>query len=612
MFRTDDLRAKWWIRRRIAPFLSDASAWLCGLAAAAAVRDDRPPAAPAVAAAVLAVLLHAGVGHAHHLYRGRHPIGSFEEVRAVTTTVVTTAALLVVLDALPSHRLVPPAVPALGAAVALLLMLAVRYLWRLRVAHRHRPDVRIAAPVLLFGAGRTATVLVSAMLHDPDGRYLPVGLLDDDPGKGNLHVHGVPVLGRRDDLAAALARTGAGTVILAVANAEADLVRAIRDRTLAAGAGFKVVPSVPELMDHPVGVRDIRDVQVTDLLGRHQIDTDLDAIAGYLTGKRVLVTGAGGSIGSELCRQIHRFAPAELMMLDRDESSLLAVQLSIDPAARLDDPAVILADLRDAERVRAIFRERRPEVVFHAAALKHLALLQRYPGEAVLTNIGGTLAVLEAATEVERFVNISTDKAANPVSVLGAAKRITERLTAEVARHRPGTFLSVRFGNVLGSRGSVFTTFSAQIAAGGPITVTDPGVTRYFMTIQEAVHLVIQAAAIGRDGEALVLEMGKPVRIAEVARQMAELAPEPVEIRYIGLRAGEKLAEELFGAGEVDHRPIHPLISHVEVPPLPVDRIGLLDPAADPGVLAAQLDRLCHDLSGLPHRPDTPARRLVA
>jgi FlaA1/EpsC-like NDP-sugar epimerase len=576
------------VRRRLPPLFADASAWVAGMLAA-----DHFSAL----AAALAVVVHVAVGYAHHLYRGRHPLGSFEEVRAVATTVITTSAVLVVLDALPGYRLAPPIVPVHGAAVALVLMLGVRFGWRLRVARRQRPDVRTAAPVLLFGAGVAATGLVRSMLADPDGRYLPIGLLDDDPAKRNLHVHGVAVLGGRDDLGPVLSRTGAGTVIFAVANAEADLVRDIRDRALAAGAQFKVVPSVPELMDHPIGVRDIRDVQIADLLGRHQIDTDLNAIAGYLTGKRVLVTGAGGSIGSELCRQIHRFAPAELMMLDRDESSLLAVQLSIDPAARLDDPAVILADLRDAARIRAVFEERRPEVVFHAAALKHLALLQRFPGEAVLTNILGTLNVLSAATSVERFVNISTDKAANPASVLGASKRITERLTAETARRRAGTFLSVRFGNVLGSRGSVFTTFSAQIAAGGPITVTDPEVTRYFMTIQEAVHLVIQAAAIGRGGEALVLEMGKPVRIAEVAAQMAALAPAPVEIRYIGLGPGEKLAEELFGAGEVDRRPIHPLISHVPVPPLKVESLRTLDPSASD--LAARLYALCHDVPAL-------------
>jgi len=401
------------------------------------------------------------------------------------------------------------------------------------------------------------------------------------------------VLGGREDIPALVKRTGATTVVFAVANADAQLVRAIRDITTGAGAFFLLVPSVAELLDHDLGVRDLREADVTDLLGRHQIDTDLDAIAGYLTGKRVLVTGAGGSIGSELCRQIHRFRPAELIMLDRDESALHAVLLSLDPQAQLTDPALVLASVRDAARMRQLFRDRRPQVVFHAAALKHLSLLQRFPAEAVQTNIWGTLAVLEAAGEVERFVNISTDKAADPASVLGYAKRITERLTAFQARRSPGTFLSVRFGNVLGSRGSVLTTFAAQIAGGGPITVTHPDVTRYLMTIQEAVQLVIQAAAIGRDGEALVLEMGEPVRIAELARQMIQLAPRPVEIRFTGLRPGEKLAEVLFGAGETDQRPFHPLISHVAVPPLDPALVRDLDVNADPGALAVGLSDLC-------------------
>ncbi len=373
--------------------------------------------------------------------------------------------------------------------------------------------------------------------------------------------------------------------------------RAWRRRRPSRDADRVLVPEVIELIDHEMTVRDIWDLELDDLLGRHQIDTDLDSIAGCLTGKRVLVTGAGGSIGSELCRQIHRFGPAELMMLDRDETSLQAVQLSLDAQAQLTDPSVILASLRDVARVNDIFRTRRPQVVFHAAALKHLPLLERYPGEAVQTNVWGTLAALEAAAEVapavEKFVNISTDKAANPVSVLGYSKRITERLTADVARTSPGTFLSVRFGNVLGSRGSVFTTFSAQIADGGPITVTHPDVTRYFMTTQEAVHLVIQAAAIGRDGEALVLQMGEPVRIADVARQMAGLAPQPIEIRYTGLRPGEKLHEVLFAAGETDRRPFHPLISHVAVPPLAPSAVRGLDANADALALIAALADLC-------------------
>ncbi len=275
-----------------------------------------------------------------------------------------------------------------------------------------------------------------------------------------------------------------------------------------------MLPPVSELFGGQVGASDIRDVTTADLLGRHEIDTDLEAIAGYLTGKRVLVTGAGGSIGSELCRQIYRFAPARLIMLDRDESALHAVQLAIEGRALLDSPDLVLCDLRDRRAVQEVFTRTRPDVVFHAAALKHLPLLEQHPAEAVKTNVWATLDLLEITAEagVERFVNISTDKAADPCSVLGYTKRITERLTSHFASEARGTYLSVRFGNVLGSRGSVLTVFQSQIERGGPLTVTDPDVTRYFMTIEEAVQLVIQAGAIGRDGEVLVLDMGKPVR----------------------------------------------------------------------------------------------------
>jgi FlaA1/EpsC-like NDP-sugar epimerase len=319
----------------------------------------------------------------------------------------------------------------------------------------------------------------------------------------------------------------------------------------------------------------------------------------------VLVTGAGGSIGSELCRQIHRFAPGELMMLDRDESALHAVQLALRGRALLDGSELILADLRDPDAIRDVFSDRRPEVVFHAAALKHLPLLERYPGEAVKSNVHGTLTVLEMARGVEKFVNISTDKAANPTSVLGYSKRITERLTAHAAMINEGNFLSVRFGNVLGSRGSVLTAFSAQAAAGGPITVTHPEVTRYFMTVHEAVQLVIQAAAIGRPGEALVLDMGKAVRIADVARQLAEQAPHPVDIIYTGLRPGEKLHEELFGSGESDVRPFHHLISHVGVPPLDPAEVRLLDPHFERDDLVLDLARVAGSRDAIPLRTVT-------
>ncbi|HEX7167617.1 MAG TPA: polysaccharide biosynthesis protein, partial [Acidimicrobiales bacterium] len=307
----------------------------------------------------------------------------------------------------------------------------------------------------------------------------------------------------------------------------------------------------------------------------------------------------------ELCRQIYRYAPAELIMLDRDETALHSVQLSIEGRALLDTPSLVLADIRDGKRIERLFEERQPEVVFHAAALKHLTLLERHPGEALQTNVWGTLNVLMASawSGVERFVNISTDKAADPTSVLGYTKRIAECLTAFITQQTSGTYLSVRFGNVLGSRGSMLSTFQSQIASGGPVTVTDPEVTRFFMTIQEACELVIQAGAIGNDGEALVLDMGEPVRIADVARRLAAQAPRPVQIVYTGLRPGEKLHEVLLGTGEPDHRPVHPLVSHVVVPALQPAAVLALETAGDPDLLVKQFAELCESTADASHMP---------
>jgi FlaA1/EpsC-like NDP-sugar epimerase len=491
--------------------------------------------------------------------------------------------------ALPG-RPVPISTPLVGGVIALLLMFATRYVRRAQRERMMRPR-EDAQPVLVFGAGEAATRLVRSMLRDPASAYLPVGLVDDDPAKRHLRINGVPVVADRPRLTQVASELGVTAVIIAVSDPSSSLVREVRDLSRQAGAACKILPSISAVIDHPVEVSDVRDVDVTDLLGRHQIETDIDAIAGYITGRRVLVTGAGGSIGSELCRQLHRLSPSELIMLDRDESALHAVQLSIHGRALLDGTDLVLADIRDTDHLRHVFTHRRPEVVFHAAALKHLSLLEQFPGEAVKSNVWGTLTVLEAAADagVARFVNISTDKAADPTSALGYSKRIAERLTAHVAQQVPGTFVSVRFGNVLGSRGSVLTAFAAQIEAGGPLTVTDPEVTRYFMTVPEAVQLVIQAAAVGDPGEALVLDMGEPVRIDDVARQMAEASARPIEIVYTGLRPGEKLHEDLFGSDEDGQRSLHPLISHVAVPPLHPDDARALDPAGAPTEV---LDRL--------------------
>lgn len=600
----------------------DSLAWAAGLLTAAWARYDfvlRLPRLRAVTLAILiAITIQQIVGHLLLLYRGRYAFGCFEEVRGVSGTVSVTVTLLFFGNLVPLGRAVPASTPLTGGALALLFMLGFRYVRRLRIERTMRPDATAAIPVLVLGAGGAGTRLVRSMLREPTSRYLPVGLVDDDPAKRRLRVNGVAVLGNTNELAEIIARTGALAVVFAIPSAPPATVRAARRAVAACGVSFKVLPSMTTMLDRPVAVSDIRDVNVTDLLGRGPVETDLTSIAGYLKGKRVLVTGAGGSIGSELCRQVHRFRPAELIMLDRDESALHAVQLSVSGRALLDDREVVLADLRDRKRIHEVFAERRPQVVFHAAALKHQPLLEQYPTEAVRTNVWGTITVLEAAAAqgVEVLVNISTDKAADPCSVLGYSKRITERITSQVAREVSGRYLSVRFGNVLGSRGSVLTTFAAQIAAGHPLTVTDQQVSRYFMTVQEAVQLVIQAGAVGRPGEALVLDMGDPVRIDDIARQMAALAGERAEIVYTGLRAGEKLHESLFGAGESDDRPCHPLISHVAVPPLSPDLARSLILSAPRDAVIGDLITLCESRElaagpeSLPHPSDRTKSRI--
>jgi FlaA1/EpsC-like NDP-sugar epimerase len=422
---------------------------------------------------------------------------------------------------------------------------------------------------------------VHSLLTQPDAEYRPVAMLDDDPDKRRLRVFGVPVLGDRFAMAQAAITTGATVLVIAIARASGTAIRDLTAEAEQCGLLPKVVPSIAELLSGVERIEGVRDPRITDLLGRRPVQTDVASVAGHFAGKRILVTGAGGSIGSELCRQLQRFRPAELIMLDRDESGLHAVQLDLHGRALLESDGSVLADIRDQRRIWQVFEQFRPQIVFHAAALKHLPLLERYPAEALKTNVWGTCTVLEAAAAygVESFVNISTDKAADPVSVLGYSKRAAERLTAHMARRAAGTYLSVRFGNVLGSRGSVLTALSAQVAAGGPVTVTHPEVTRYFMTADEAVQLVLQAAVIGRDGEVLVLDMGEQIRIADMARRLVATVPRQVDIVYTGLRRGEKLAEDLLGEGEQDERPYHPLIRHVPVAPLSPEAVLSLDPA---------------------------------
>lgn len=544
--------------------------------------------------AVVAAGGHLALGSVFKLQQGRYPIGALEELLVLSVVTSTVGAALAIAN-LVGHRLVPGTVPPVATVLALLMMCWVRGFYRsaadIDFRRARAQAVDGARSVIVFGAGNAGRQLITSMLRDPTNTWRPVALLDDDQSLRHRRIRGVKVMGGRDDLPSVVERTAAEVLVVAIPSAGAEVVREMQECGQEVGVEVKVLPTTSDLMHQGhVDITDIRDIEVTDLLGRHQIDTDIDAVAGYLTGKRVLVTGAGGSIGSELCRQIAKFGPSELIMLDRDESALHAVQLSIYGRAMLDSDDVVLADIRDSLFIDTLFEQRQPHVVFHAAALKHLPMLEQYPGEAIKTNVWGTLSILEAAKAhgVERFVNISTDKAANPCSVLGYSKRLAEGLTAAIAPQAEGTYLSVRFGNVLGSRGSVLTAFASQIANGGPVTVTDPSVTRYFMTVQEAVQLVIQAAAIGRDGEALVLDMGEPVSIDGVARQLIDLSGKDVDVVYTGLRDGEKMHEELWGDGEPDLRPVHPLVSHTPVPAFAPNTARELDPWASKGEVIAE------------------------
>jgi nucleoside-diphosphate-sugar epimerase len=518
----------------------------------------------------MVLIVHAIVGYLVGIYRRRWRYGSFDEVGGlVVSTTITTVVLLFLRFFDNSRNPFPRSVIVVAGFWGLCFVASSRYLWRLLREQMRRPTALTAAKILVYGAGEGGIQMVNTLMRNPLSPYLPVGFLDDNPDTHRLSISGVPVIGGRDQMAEARARTGATTLLIAIPSADSSLISDISSRARLLSMDVKVLPALQNLNERPLNTSDIRDLTDEDLLGRRKVVIDLQQISDYLVNRRVLVTGAGGSIGSELCRQLARFNPAELIMLDRDESALHEVQLSIHGRALLNTPQTVLADIRDAETIKSIFKTRKPEVVFHAAALKHLPLLETYPSEAYQTNVLGTLTLLEASAEsgVGVFVNISTDKAANPISVLGYSKRIAERITAHFGNTvSTGKYMSVRFGNVLGSRGSVLMSFRDQIANGGPLTVTHRGVTRYFMTISEAVQLVIQAGAIGKSGEALVLDMGIPVRIYDVAKQLVANSGKAIEIEIVGLRAGEKVHEELFGDGETDVRPSHPLISHVQVP----------------------------------------------
>jgi FlaA1/EpsC-like NDP-sugar epimerase len=414
-----------------------------------------------------------------------------------------------------------------------------------------------AKPVLIVGAG-VAGVIVADVLGKSQNKddYEPIGFVDDDPGKQKKVLHGLPVLGTKEDIPFLVECHKIKNVIIAIPSAPGQVISQIVGICQQTRAGLKILPGFYDLITGKIKTSSIRNVEMDDLLGREPVSLDVDKIAGYLTDRKVLVTGAGGSIGSEISRQVARFAPEELILLGRGENSIFEIELELReafPALRLTPE---IGDIKDRVRINHIFEQHRPDVVFHAAAHKHVPLMERCPDEAVKNNIIGTYNLADVARRYDTgtFVLISTDKAVNPTSIMGATKRVAEMIIQSMNKRMETHFVAVRFGNVLGSRGSVIPLFKRQIAKGGPVTITHPEMMRYFMTPAEAAQLVIQAGVLANGGEIFLLDMGQPVSILDLAKNLIRLSGfEPyteIPIEYTGIRPGEKLVEKLVAEDE--------------------------------------------------------------
>jgi FlaA1/EpsC-like NDP-sugar epimerase len=513
------------------------------------------------------------------LYRRLWIYASTNELRLITAS-VTTASVLTsgVMFLLLSLNLVQPGMPrsALGIdwLLSLILIGGSRFALRLLSEQTAARDGK-GKRVLIIGAGDAGALVVRELQKTTQLNLTPIGFLDDDPAKQRHEIYGVRVIGRIKNLAQVLEERAVDEVVIAIPSAPGRVVRLVSDVCRLKGIPSRTMPGIYELLGGRVSVSRLREVDITDLLRRDPVRVNDEVVGQALASRRVLVTGAGGSIGRELCRQIARRGPAELVLLGHGENSIFEVLLEL----KEDFPnlvlAPVIADVRDHDRMASIFAEHRPDVIFHAAAHKHVPLMEVNSAEAVTNNVFGTQNLIEIAArfEVQRFVLISTDKAVRPASVYGATKRLAEMLVLEAARRSHLPFTVVRFGNVLGSRGSIIPLFKAQIARGGPLTITHPEMRRFFMTIPEAVYLVLQAASMGRGGETFVLNMGEPVRILDLAEDLIRLSGlEPgrdVEIAFTGTRPGEKLTEELWEPGTPLENTSHPDIFRLAAKEIP-------------------------------------------
>jgi FlaA1/EpsC-like NDP-sugar epimerase len=462
----------------------------------------------------------------------------------------------------------PQSLPILEGILSGICVIALRFSVRVveRVNHRQKIS-KHRERVLIIGAGNAGVSLVEDMQRNPQFGVYPVGFIDDDIKKQHIHLRGIPVLGDRYKISEVIKTLKIQKIIIAMPTVSGQIIREIVDICQANGVQPSTLPGIHEILNGRVRVDSIRDIKIEDLLRREPIHIDIKRVSKFIKDKTVLITGSGGSIGSELCRQIFRCHPAKIILIGHGENSVFNIQQELEQLIQIlknNGQSVInipqiytfIADIRVRSRLEHAFERFKPDVIFHAAAHKHVPLMELNPAEAITNNVIGTRNLLQVALQynVEHFVMISTDKAVNPTNVMGASKRVAEMLVLQAAKQSGKSYVAVRFGNVLGSRGSVVPTFQKQILAGGPITVTHPDICRYFMTIPEAVQLVLQASVLGRGGEVLMLNMGEPVKIVDLAKELIHLSGyevnKDIDIVFTGLRPGEKLFEELFIEGE--------------------------------------------------------------
>ncbi len=527
-----------------------------------------------------ALLIKPLMYYAFGLYRRMWIYASMQEMRQIITA-VTTASVLVSTVMISSFTLgafygFPRSVLVIDWLLSILFAGGIRFAFRLLAENRNysqvQPLASKAKKALIIGAGDAGALVVRELQKNPQLNVIPIGFLDDNPAKQKQQIYGVPVVGTLTDLAQMLDKYQVGEVVIAIPTAPGRVVRLVADVCRLKSVPFRTMPGIYELLGGKVSVSRLREVDITDLLRREPARIQEDRIGKELSGRSILVTGAGGSIGRELCRQIARWGPSELILLGHGENSIFEALIELQESFPSLPFRPVIADVRDLPRMQAVFSRYRPQVVFHAAAHKHVPLMEVNIEEAVSNNILGTRNLVETALawDVERLVMISTDKAIRPVNVMGATKRIAEMIVLNAAGRSGRPYCVVRFGNVLGSRGSVVPLFKRQIARGGPVTVTHPDMKRYFMTIPEAVHLVLQAASMGEDGETFVLNMGQQIRILDLAEDLIRLSGlEPgkdIEIVFTGIRSGEKLSEDLWDQDSSFRPTSHPEIFRLECP----------------------------------------------